>query len=129
MGSPPHQVGQKGRLGRLGEAVAADYLLSHGYVIRERNFRCPLGEIDIVAMEQDCLIFIEVRARQGQGFGAPEESLTRIKQRKLRQLVEYYLSAQPNSFPSYRIDVVAIDFAPEGVTQRIELIKNAIWAK
>jgi hypothetical protein len=67
----------KRQLGRRGEDLATAYLRQQGYVILARNWRCPVGEIDIVAREGEILAFVEVRTRRGDRFGTPEESITR----------------------------------------------------
>ncbi len=113
-------------LGALGEQIAVDYLRRHGYVIRERNHRTPMGEIDIVAVDRKTLAFVEVRTRQGSAFGTAAESITARKQRKLVQLAESYLQSCPESFQGYRIDVVVVEFSSSSTLRRVELIKNAV---
>lgn len=81
-------------LGKLGEQLAADYLRRQGYRIHETNFRCPFGELDIVASEGDVLAFVEVRTRCGDAYGSAQESVTPRKQRKLVQVAEAYLQAR-----------------------------------
>lgn len=113
-------------LGILGEKLARNYLRKRGYHILETNFRCPLGEIDIVARHKDALAFIEVRTRSTRDFGTPEESVTRTKQRKLSRLAEFYLKRHPELSPlSPRIDVVAVEMEGRKV-RRIDLIRNAL---
>ena len=81
-------------LGKLGERLAADYLRRQGYRIHETNFRCPFGELDIVASEGDVLAFVEVRTRRGDSHGSAQESVTPRKQHRLRQVAEAYLQAR-----------------------------------
>ena len=71
--------------------MAADHLERRGYVIRQRNYRCPVGEMDIVAEDGDCLVFVEVRTRRGREYSTPEESITAAKQVKL---VEVFSSGE-----------------------------------
>ena len=73
-------------LGRLGEELVARALAARGYRIRERNWRCPAGELDIVAEDGDVLAFVEVKTRRGREFGTPEEAVTPAKQAKLVEL-------------------------------------------
>jgi len=113
-------------LGRLGERLAADYLRRHGYFIRETNYRCPIGEMDIVATEGDCLVFVEVRTRRGRELGLPEESITPAKQAKLTEVAQTYLEERGETATNWRIDVVAVELTPGGRLRRIELIKNAV---
>lgn len=113
-------------LGALGEQAAVDYLQKHGFRIRERNVRTRMGEIDIVAQESDALVFVEVRTRRGNTFGAPEESITPHKQQRLILLAEAYIQKCKESFQNYRIDVVVVGFSPSNAVRRVELIRNAV---
>ena len=112
--------------GMLGEKIARDFLGKNGYEIVISNFRCPDGEMDIIARQRDTLVFIEVRTKTYRGFGSPEESITASKKEKLRTVAEYYLQ-QLGSLPeSWRIDMVAIDMDRRGEVKRIEIIENAV---
>jgi len=116
-------------LGNRGEALAADYLEKHGYTIRERNYRVPnLGEIDIVAEEAGCLVYVEVRTRRGRAYGTPEDSITVAKKLRLVQLAMSYRQEHADlPLPGdERIDVVAVELTPAGRVFRIEIIRNAI---
>ena len=112
--------------GILGEKLACDFLGKNGYRIIERNFRCPGGEVDIVARQQDTLVFVEVRTKRSRRFGSPEESITPIKMERLRNVAAYYWQSHSNLPESWRIDVVAIQMDSHGHVSRIELIENAI---
>jgi putative endonuclease len=90
MNSRPQPTARQG-LGRTGERLAAEALLSKGYSILERNFRCRQGEIDLVAEDEQDIIFVEVKARRGISFGLPEDALTLRKRRKLLEVASYYL--------------------------------------
>src|SRR5947207_12133819 len=98
-------------LGRTGERLAAETLMSKGYRILERNFRCRQGEIDLVAEDEQDIIFVEVKARRGISFCLPEEALTLRKLHKLMEDASYYLDFHTCSYPSCRIDVVAVQFS------------------
>lgn len=112
-------------LGRLGERLAARTLAAQGYRIRERNWRCPTGELDIVAEDGDVLAFVEVRTRRGREFGSPEESITPAKRTKLVELAAIYV--QENEWPGdWRIDVVAVELTAGGHLLRVEIIRNAV---
>ncbi len=113
------------RLGRQGEALAADHLLGKGYQIVTRNWRCPGGELDLIAREGDCLVFIEVRARRGQAMGSPEESITAAKQARLIALADAYLQEHEWA-GDWRLDVVAIELDRSGRLLRIDHYENAI---
>jgi putative endonuclease len=119
----------KRQLGRLGEELAAAYLQQQGYVILARNWRCPVGEIDIVAREGEFLTFVEVRTRRGDRFGTPEESITPTKQAKLVELAQTYLQEACLPKQSWRIDVVAVEMDRQGRQKRLNLIRNAVWGQ
>jgi putative endonuclease len=114
-------------LGRLGERLAKDTLKKRGYRILETNFRCRRGEIDIVAQQKDCLVFIEVRTKSNLNFGSPEESITETKKRKLVSSALTYLDTHQDLPLLWRIDVVAIEVSFEGKLERIEIIENAVY--
>jgi putative endonuclease len=113
-------------VGKLGEKMAQKFLKKRGYRVRETNFHCRGGEIDIVAQQRDCLVFIEVRTKRSLDFGTPEESITQAKKEKLIALALTYIDTHQNLPPLWRIDVVAIEVDDKGKTKRIELIENAI---
>ncbi len=112
--------------GAQGEQIAANYLKRKGYRIRERNFRCREGEIDIVAEKGDFLVFVEVRTKTDTSFGTPEESITASKKDKLITLAQTYIETHTGLPASWRIDVVAIELDKRGEVSRLRLIKNAI---
>jgi len=94
--------------GKLGETIAGEYLKNLGYKILARNFRTRWGEIDIIARDGDCLVFAEVKTRADESFGAPEEAVTRIKQRHLVKAAQIYLSQTHQGHAMWRIDVLAL---------------------
>jgi len=110
-------------LGRKGEILAASFLRRSGYSIREINFRCPIGEIDIVAKEKGELVFVEVKTRKSSQLGYPEQAVGIRKQRKMSQLALWYLQEKKLVDVNARFDVVAILVLPSG--NEIRLIKNA----
>ncbi|MDN5724556.1 MAG: YraN family protein [Propionibacteriales bacterium] len=99
-------VGNKG-VGAQGEQLVAERLIAQGWTILDRNWRCSIGEIDIIAQDPDGVVaLIEVKARTGMGYGAPLESITYAKQRRLRQLAGVWLST--HSVERVRIDAVGV---------------------
>lgn len=78
-------------LGNKGEQAAATYLTQHGYRICARNFRVPVGEIDIIAERDDVLAFVEVKTRRGLRCGFPAQAVTYYKQQKIIQTARWYL--------------------------------------
>jgi len=112
--------------GDYGEKLAKDFLKKRGYSIIETNYRCPYGEIDIVARQKGTLSFIEVRTKQTLSFGIPEESVTASKAKRMKATAYHYLQSHDNLPASWRIDFVAVDLDPQNKTRRIELFQNAI---
>ena len=96
------------QLGDAGEDLAAAALKKQGYKILERNYVCPLGEIDLIARQGKTYVFIEVKTRQNDRFGAPQEAVNAAKQRKLRLLADYYLKQKRLGEVEMRFDVVGI---------------------
>ncbi len=104
-----HADGARRRTAKRGEAIAALRLRLKGYRIEARNWRCRLGEIDIVAWDRDTLVFVEVKTRSGSSAGAPEEAVTAAKQRRLVALARAYLVERRGEPPACRFDVVAVE--------------------
>ncbi len=115
--------------GILGEKLAVGLLRKRGYRIVETNFRCREGEIDIVAKQKDCLVFVEVRAKRSLAFGTPEESLSFRKQARIRRAAKRYLQTHRNLPESWRIDFVGIQLNEAGKADRIEVIESAVGEK
>ena len=113
-------------LGDMGERWAREYLLGQGFHILETNYRCRKGEVDIVAREGDCLVFVEVRTRSGPECGTPEESVTAAKQRRLVAVALSYLQSHRGLPADWRIDVVAVEMDRGGQVARTTLIRNAV---
>ncbi len=113
-------------LGEVGEKLARNFLKKKGYRIRETNFRCRGGEIDIIAEKKGYLVFVEVRAKSTSDFGSPEESVTFAKKEKLIASALTYLNLHRNLPESWRIDFVAVELGKDGKATRLELIENAI---
>ncbi len=111
-------------LGHRGETLACTYLQKQGYRILERNVRTRLGEIDIVAVHQGTICFIEVRTRHNLDKGHPLESLSFLKRRKLTQLVWWYLKSRGWQERKVRLDAVGILWPAQGKPM-VELIQNA----
>jgi putative endonuclease len=95
-------------LGKRGEDIACAYLVSRGYEVIERNWRCRAGEIDIVARQGSSLVVIEVKARSSLAAGHPFEAITVRKFSRLRALAGHWCAAQAETFASVRIDAIAV---------------------
>jgi putative endonuclease len=78
-------------LGRRGENLSVEFLKKQGYKIMERNYRCSIGEVDIIAKEKNVLCFVEVKTRKTEEYGLPEEAIDWHKQRKLAKVALTYL--------------------------------------
>jgi putative endonuclease len=109
--------------GDEGEILAARHLKSLGYRIIARNYRCPLGEIDMVAHHRGAVVFVEVKSRSGGDQVAPKLAITPAKQHKLSQVAWHYLQTQKLTEASARFDVVAIRGMPD--SPEFEVIENA----
>lgn len=97
-------------LGSWGEDAAAKYLKRKGYRILEQNYRCKLGEMDLIASIRDEIVFIEVKTRQNQQYGLPCEAVNHSKIRHLKRIASWYLSVSHTQVSDPRIDVVEILF-------------------
>ncbi len=95
-------------LGRYGEDLAARYLRDLGMEVLERNWRCEHGEVDLVALDDGCLVICEVKTRRGTGFGEPVEAVTVAKALRLRRLAAAYAREHPAPSRGLRVDVVGV---------------------
>lgn len=111
-------------LGKAGEAFAAKFLKKKGYKIKETNYRSPLGEVDIIAVDRKTLVFVEVKTRRNIAFGYPAEAVNQRKQIQIAKTAQHYLSSKKLTNHAARIDVVSV-IAREGREMEAELIMNA----
>ena len=114
----------KDELGKYGERIAEKYLKKNGYNILEKNFKCIYGEIDIIAKESNCIVFIEVKTRRRIKSMLPEDSVGFMKQKHLKKVAEYYLHKRNNEDAVYRFDVVSVELS-KGCSQ-IYLVRDVI---
>ena len=115
----------KDALGAYGEQVAERHLVDAGLTILERNWRCDVGEIDIVAREGDVLVVCEVKTRSGTGFGTPLEGVTMVKAQRLKRLAARWLDAHPVRPAEIRIDLVGV-LRPARGPAVVEHVRGAI---
>lgn len=95
-------------LGKKGEDFAVKYLENIGYNIIERNFMCKKGEIDIIALDKDYVVFIEIKTRSSIEYGLPSESVTKKKLQHMKNTIKYYLYKRNLENKNIRVDVIEI---------------------
>ena len=112
--------------GQWGEAMAADYLRTHGYEIYAHGYSCRFGEIDLIAKKRGVVCFVEVKLRSNLKYGLPREFVTASKQEKLRTTAQFYMSTHRLDVPA-RFDVAEVYTDAEHTAEntRIEYIENA----
>jgi len=112
--------------GKIGEDLAAAQLVSQGYRILERNWRCRTGELDIIAEHNHTLIFVEVRTRKTNGrFGTAKESVNYRKQKQVRDTAQVYLYQHQQQRGPIRFDVMSVELTTSNELIRIEQIISA----
>jgi putative endonuclease len=119
----PHVRPRREILGSAGEDAALRHYRELGYSAVARNWRCPLGEIDLVVGRSGLLVFCEVKTRTGAAFGGGFEAVTGRKQRKLRQLAEVFLLTEGLDPARVRFDVASVDAAGGRVS--VEIFEDA----
>jgi putative endonuclease len=112
------------RLGRRGEDLAVAELGRCGFEIVARNWRCQVGEVDVVARRGGALYFFEVRTRRGREFGTPEESVTPAKQRRMIDVARTYLAEHDLNDVDWRIGLVAVEMDRAGRLLRVEVYES-----
>ena len=113
-------------LGAYGERVAAAHLTDAGMCIIERNWRCDIGEIDIVARDGETLVVCEVKTRQGVEYGSPLEKVTSGKAERLRRLAARWMAERQVHPREVRIDIVGVVRSRRGPAQ-VEHVRGAVW--
>jgi len=112
-------------LGARGEEAAVKLLRRRGYTILCRNYRCPLGELDIVAREGETIVFVEVKTRSTEEYGDPLEAVGWGKQRKLARLAQHFLLTHRLHGSPCRFDVVSVVIGTDGRVHSIDHIPDA----
>jgi len=110
------------KTGAMGEELAVRHLRDRGYIIIERNYRTPLGEIDIIARHGGAIVFIEVKTRRTGEFGMPFEAVNRRKQERMRRVALVYLKRLGGEVPA-RFDVVSVML--DGGRASVDIIQDA----
>jgi len=111
--------------GNLGEKISENFLIESGYTILDKNFRCKIGEIDIIAKDGNYICFVEVKTRYGDLFGSPCESVTYSKQQKISKVAQMYIMKKRLFKFFFRFDVIEVILNKEDDSFSIKFIKNA----
>ncbi|MDP4144382.1 MAG: YraN family protein [Bacillota bacterium] len=114
-----------GSVGKLGEDIANDYLEKLGYKIIEENFRCKIGEIDLIAIDGGLIVFVEVKSRFSNSYGFPGEAVSFSKRQKIYKIAQFYISKNKLFNVNCRFDVIEIFFNGVKDTYKVNLIKDA----
>lgn len=112
-------------VGNRGEQLAVKFLKKNGYKILQRNYRCKLGEIDIVCYDHGTIAFVEVKTRYSDTYGPPELSVTEAKKRHIVKVALHYVAEKKIEGIDVRFDVVSIFHTPMKKYPAITLFKNA----
>jgi putative endonuclease len=114
-------------IGNLGEKYAEKFLISQNYKILNKNFKSKFGEIDLIVFDysRNEIAFVEIKTRTGIFFGEPEDSVTKLKKRKIIKTALYFLnSATRKDSLSWRVDVIAVKLSRHGKLEKITHFKN-----
>jgi putative endonuclease len=110
-------------LGKWGEDLALKKVKKLGYKCIARNYRCPVGEVDLIAKDGDSLVFIEIKTRRGRSLGYAKEAVNQRKRRQLSKVALAFMKTNGCSETRARFDVVVINL--DGGSQEIEVVRNA----
>jgi putative endonuclease len=112
--------------GRFGEKMAERFLVSRGFSVRERNYKTPFGEIDMICERDGFLVFFEVKTRLSETFGPPLSSITETKKKHILKNCQFYLKKHRLCETPCRIDVIGLDLYPDGRLKILRHVRNAI---
>jgi len=117
---------QNYKKGREGEEIAQEYLIKKGFRLIESNYSNKLGEIDLIMVDKDILIFVEVKLKIGDRFGTPEEMINKYKLSRIRRIAEGFLVLEKiaKNYQKYRIDAVCIVLDEYKKIERINHYEN-----
>ncbi|RLC34515.1 YraN family protein [Candidatus Shapirobacteria bacterium] len=113
--------------GRQGENIALVFLQKLSFELVEKNFQNKRGEIDLIMIDKNVLVFVEVKLKVGQDFGSPEDMISPRKIWRVRRIAESFLVERPNlakKYPQQRIDAVCMVLEKDGQVSRINHYKN-----
>ena len=112
------------KLGKWGEDIALQFLVTMGCKPVTRNYRTPDGEIDLIMLKDETLLIVEVKTRKNEKFSLPEESITDEKVEHLATTAEWFLQENPQYSEDWRIDVITVVGSPGGPEPRINWFEN-----
>ncbi|MCI9304493.1 YraN family protein [Clostridium sp.] len=112
-------------IGKYGESIARDFLINNGYKILDMNYRNRYGEIDIISIKNDIIIFCEVKSRYTNSFGNPIEAVTYYKQKQIIKLSEMYLLYEKYNNYNVRYDVIEVNFNKLNNNFKVNHIKDS----
>ncbi len=107
-------MGNKGQIGTMGENIAIHYLLARGYSIHARNWRCPYGELDIIARQNSLWVFVEVKTRRSRTTDDAIAQFTPRKRTRTLHAIHHYLTDQQLEHAPWRFDFIAVALQPAG---------------
>ena len=113
--------------GKQGEEIAVKFLRDSGYTILDQNNSTKFGELDIIATKNNILVFVEVKFKQSEDFGTPEEMIGENKLTQVKRTAELYLLNNPDmakNYDRYQIDAICIVGPPDGEASRINHYEN-----
>ena len=111
-------------LGKLGEDEAVKYLIKNGCIILDRNYNCAQGELDIVALDKNEIVFVEVKTRRSAYYGEPAEAVNYYKLKHMISSIKYYLYKRNLEDEFIRIDIIEVYIKQDRI--KINHIKNVI---
>ena len=112
-------------IAKIGESYAVMHLKARGYKILAQNYRAVRGEIDLVAQDGDCIVFVEVKTRRSLKFGTPQAAVTAQKQRQISKVALAYMQTHNRLDTPCRFDVIAIHLSPQLELLKLEQIESA----
>lgn len=101
-------MADKRKIGILGEEIAAEVLRGRGYYILDRNYTCPYGEVDIIAVKNGQISFVEVKTRASRTYGEPAEAVDERKQRHIRNAARYFVSCSKKKYEKIGFEVIEV---------------------
>lgn len=123
---PKRKNYQRIETGKWGEGIALEFLIGNGYLLVEKNFRSPDGEIDLIVMKGSELVFVEVKTRRTRDFGSPEEAVDDEKLEHLEGAAGWYIQQHPPFEDNWHLDVISVIGTPGSNAPEIEWFENVI---